>query len=141
MDWILGRLACGSLADATGLIEQRADGASGEIHDVLTLCEQPTPALPGMTYGHHAPIPDEVWLPPDLWERRVESLRLLLVHGTVLVHCRLGVSRAPGLCAAYLIRCGMQPGEALAYVCAKRAVAQPHAETWRGIVEWARSTV
>ena len=130
MDWILSRLACGSLADATML------GTASGIGRVVTLCEQPCPPLPSLTYGRHEPIPDEVWLPPDLWGRRVESLRLLLIHATVLVHCRLGVSRAPALCAAYLIRCGMAPGEALAFVQSKRPVARIHPETWRGVLEW-----
>lgn len=131
MDWILSRLACGSLVDVAAL-----EHISG-IQRVLTLSEQRRPPLPSLMYGHHEAIPDEVWLPPDLWERRVESLRYLLVHGTVLVHCRLGISRAPALCAAYLIRCGMAAEEAHAFVQSKRPVTNIHPETWRGVLEWA----
>ena len=131
MDWILGRLACGNLEDASTLSSMVG------ITRVLTLSEQHCPPLPSLTYGHFEPIPDETWLPPDLWERRVESLRIFLWSGTVLVHCRLGISRAPALCAAYLIRCGMGTDEARQYVEARRRVAKIHPETWRGVAEWA----
>ena len=91
MDWILHRLACGSLDDASILATHPPLRV---IDRVLTLSEQRGPLLPSMTYESYCPMPDEVWLPPDLWQARVEALRLFLQSGTtVLVHCRLGRSR------------------------------------------------
>ena len=170
MDWILGRLACGSLADVDTLPpqvtvvlnlsqypknvdmpttrqwaqywQQLIEGygkapliGGGRAPEVLQLHDC-APAPP-VTVMHHE-IPDEVFLDGSVWSGLTHLLSGLLTHGnTVLVHCRLGVSRAPALCAAYLMRCGMAPEEALAYVTARRAVTAVHAETWRGVLAWA----
>ena len=134
MDWILRRLACGSFDDALTVATSPVP-----IDRILSLSERAVPhgALASTTHAHHEPIPDETWLPPDLWTKRVETLRVFLNAGaTVLVHCRLGVSRAPALCAAYLIHCGMAPDEARQFVEARRAVASMHPKTWQGVVEW-----
>ena len=127
MDWILGRLACGSLADV--------DALPAAVTVVVNLSQHvSTAAVPVL---HHE-IPDEVWLDASVWSGLTHLLGGLLQRGdTALVHCRLGVSRAPALCAAYLMRCGMAPEEALAYVTARRALAAVHAETWRGVTQWA----
>ena len=138
MDWILHRLACGSLDDAVALATHPP---ARSIERVLTLSEQRCPTFPSLTYEQYHPIPDEVWLPRDLWQVRVDTLRVLLQNGsTVLVHCRLGRSRSPALCAAYLIACGMGCDEARAFVETKRSETRMHSETWRGVVEWARGT-
>ena len=134
MDWILGRLACGGFEDA--------DGFKTSVSTcIVTLCEQPiVRPYDGLTEVVHRGVPDEVWLPPDVWTACVQTVTHYLSHGfIVLVHCRLGVSRAPSLCAAYLISCGMYPDEALAYVQNKRSVAHPHINTWAGVLDWARS--
>lgn len=138
MDWILGRLACGSAEDAITLC--MASPKLRHIDRIMTLAEQPVSydVVPSQTFVHHEPLPDEVWLPPDLWACRVATLRTFLQAGaTVLVHCRLGKSRSPALCAAYLISCGMGVDEARVYVEAKRPAAQIHPETWRGVVQFA----
>ena len=133
MDWILHRLACGSLDDAVALATHPP---LRTINRVLTLSEQ-IPLL-STIHTHYAPIPDETWLPRDLWQARVDTLRMLLsVETTVLVHCRLGHSRSPALCAAYLVSCGMSCDEARALVEARHPDARIHHETWRGVVDWA----
>ena len=131
MDWIFGRLACGSTEDAE-LITPSGMTA------IMTLCEVPMANRHRLIHYAHLPIPDEVWLPPDVWKERVGELAHLLgvCRLTVLVHCRLGVSRAPALCAAYLMHCGMAPDEARDYVQARRPVVNIHPETWRGVLEW-----
>ena len=129
MDWILDRLACGALDDVSAAL-------SPSLTAILSLCEAQPPAVPGRTMIH-APIPDEMVLPGQVWDELTGCLSGLLMQGhAVLVHCRLGVSRAPSLCAAYLIRCGFGLDAARELVCQRRVVAQPHAETWRGVVVW-----
>ncbi len=130
MDWILDRLACGSLEDVPTL--------DHTITRILTLCEQRCVPPRSTVFVDHRPLPDAVWLPPDVWRARVDTLAHLLQRCqlTVLVHCRLGVSRAPALCAAYLMQCGMGPEEARAYVEARRPAAAIHPETWRGVLAW-----
>ena len=49
-------------------------------------------------------------------------------HGSILVHCRQGVSRSSTICVAYLMKMrGMRFPEALAYVKAQRSAARPNA--------------
>src|SRR3990167_1367662 len=124
MDWILTRLACGSAGDVLALQGQDATSFR-PINRIVTLAEKRIPqgVVSSQTFLHHEPIPDEVWLPPDLWQRRVEMVRLFLQAGaTVLVQCRLGRSRSPALCAAYLISCGMGIDEARHYIATRRGV-------------------
>ena len=126
LDWILNRLACGSFEDA--------QAPEPRITVIMNLSER---AYSSTARLIHAPFPDEVYLEPLLWSERVAQLRALLhSRETVLVHCRLGKSRSPSLCAAYLMACGMATERALQYVTTRRHLAQPHAETWRGVLAW-----
>lgn len=129
MDFLLPRLALGCFEDVPFAY-------SAGITRILTLCE----ACPTSdTIILHCPIPDEVWLPRDVWNGLIEQLSYLLDSGqSVLVHCRLGVSRSPTLVAAYLACAGYELTleSALAYVHSKRACVKPHSETWRGMREW-----
>ena len=132
MDQILSRLYCGSLEDAQAWTYK--DGQA-----IVTLSEQRIDknASPLLIHVAYLPIPDEAWLPREIWKSRVDALAHYLgLHWTVLVHCRLGVSRSPALCAAYLAHTGWDLDEALAYVQSKRACTKVHGETWRGVKEW-----
>ncbi|HEY5866307.1 MAG TPA: dual specificity protein phosphatase [Candidatus Tectomicrobia bacterium] len=130
MDQILDRLYLGDFADAERV-------TISQCTCVITLCERP-PVLTSAQIDHiHAPIPDEVWLPPYRWSELVHTVaQELKKRQTVLIHCRLGVSRSPSVVAAYLAQCGYRLEHALAYLVAQRSVVAPHAETWRGVVEW-----
>ncbi len=131
MDWILGRLACGTFDEAQVLV------ADGPFDGVLNLSERFSETVVPCI---HAPMPDEVFLERALWETQIAILGTLLRRSrrAVLVHCRLGVSRSPALCAAYLTASGMarDPSEGLAIVQAQRRVTKIHPETLRGIVAW-----
>lgn len=137
MNRLLDRLYCGAFADV-----QPSLNAEG-ITCVLSLCEQAPEAVPGVKMIH-APISDEVTLPPQTWSELLRALLAEIRDGhTVLVHCRLGVSRAPSLCAAYLAATGCiaSPNTALAYVQERRSVANPHPLTWYGVKQWWESVL
>lgn len=50
----------------------------------------------------------------------------LIELGNVLVCCHAGISRSPGIVAAYLTRCGMSWDESVEYVTDKRSIAMIH---------------
>src|SRR5262252_2354035 len=105
MNQILHRLWVGDMEDA--------HRATTPVTCLLTLREEATiPDDPAI--GHvHIPIPDETVLDPTVWQGMVRMLSGLLGRGeTVLVHCRLGKSRSPALCVAYLTACGYDLAEA-----------------------------
>ncbi len=129
MDQILPRLFLGDFADAEAV-------QPSQIQGILTLCEAP-PVLSYYGIEHaHAPIPDEVFLQHYVWRELLHVLSSLVAcvpHGNILVHCRLGVSRAPSLVALYLTQCGWTLETALALLVSRRSVVAPHSETWRGV--------
>ena len=133
MDQILDRLYLGNFEDAEAV-------TLGQCTCVITLCER-APVLTSQRIAHiHAPIPDEVWLPPHTWSELVHAVtRAVRDEEAVLVHCRLGVSRSPSVVAAYLAQCGYRLENALAYLVSQRSVVAPHADTWRGVVEWSQT--
>ena len=76
-----------------------------------------------------AKVPTSLWLPtPDLTAPSIDQLysgtallaQLVDRQQTTYVHCRLGHGRAPTLVAAYFIRTGFSPTEAVDKVAAKR---------------------
>ena len=131
MNKILPRLYLGDFTDAELVILQH-------IPSIITVCEQAPHVAEGICHIH-APIPDEVWLPPSTWSELVYALTCAVRdESAVLVHCRLGKSRSPSLICAYLATTGWTLETALEWVKEQRPMADPHKETWRGVVEWAR---
>jgi len=132
VDRILDRLWCGCLADG----QQIAAGENpGQITYLLNISQYSYDAAD--VFAVHYPIQDEVFLPAATWENLTQLLaNILAARYTVLVHCRLGKSRAPSLCAAYLMRCGYSPEKALHLVQSQRPVADPHSETWQSVLAW-----
>jgi protein-tyrosine phosphatase len=130
MDQVLPRLYLGNVEDAEQV-------SAVQCPCVITLCER-APVLRDPGIAHiHAPIPDEVYLEPPIWSELVHALTVAMRdESAVLVHCRLGVSRAPSLVAAYLARHGWTLETALALLVSRRSVVAPHSETWRGVVAW-----
>lgn len=132
MDRILDRLWCGSYEDGRHVA---AKDTVVPIRYILNISQYPydSPIIPAV----HYPIEDEVCLPGKTWEHLTHLLSdLLVARYTVLVHCRLGKSRAPALCAAYLMRCGFAPEKALELVLEKRSEADPHPETIKSVLAW-----
>lgn len=130
MDWIIpGKLALGSLEDG----KSASDMA---LH--LNFCDK-------KYRGDHVvniPFPDEVSIHPDRIDRIIsKTRRALLRHDApVLFHCRLGVSRAPAILAAFLaLETRYSYGAAMLKLCAKRPCVSPHIKTWTSILIWLQS--
>ncbi len=139
MNQILDRLWCGSYEDGQDVAFSGAEDNPAVTH-IFNLSQRFYFSL--KTTVTHMPIEDEVFLPPRVWDdlTRLVAKEMAAFHGrsTVLVHCRLGKSRAPSLCIAYLIRCGFSPEKALKLVRLQRPEADPHPETLRSVIEWAK---
>jgi dual specificity phosphatase 12 len=98
MTKIWERLYIGGIADA----EELADGNPSGITTVISLCEVPVAAkCRGINYLH-LPIADDEPVPVQQFDRILDSLYENCRWGTVLLHCSLGISRAPSLAAAYM---------------------------------------
>jgi len=123
MDRILDRLYCGSFNDVPTCHRQG-------VTCVISLCEAAPEPVPGVLMIH-LPIPDEVFLSSSVWVVLTEALSTCLRENyVVLVHCRLGVSRAPSLCALHVAQSApMSIGQAFDYVQSLRFVANPHQAT------------
>ena len=131
MDKILPDLYLGSLEDGQTCAEP--------IEVCFNICEH---SYEPKKYMVHAPIEDEVFHDARIWQGLVAKLYSIhhdeINHRVVLVHCRLGISRAPSLVAAYLAYCGYtrDVDHALVQVTKQRPIAYPHMETWRGVRAW-----
>lgn len=138
MDQILDRLWLGDFEDAAAYADLSTQAFP--MQAILTLCEAAPILVPPILTQHiHAPIPDEVCLPREVWAELLHALTdLLHSRASVLVHCRLGVSRSPALVAAYLAQCGHSRDidAAVRFVTARRNVVQIHPETRRGVENW-----
>lgn len=143
MDRILDRLWCGDFEDGYRAVHSRPD--EWTVQHVVNLSQTPYYSPYGQVTVFH--IHDELFLDPATWTAGTNLIHSLLMYKepvykclftSVLVHCRLGKSRAPAMCAAYLIRCGYSPEKALKLVKLQRHLADPHPETWRSVVAWAQ---
>ena len=102
MTQVWERLYVGGLADAE---ELAADNPSG-ITTVISLSEIPVEAKrKGVTYLH-VPIADDEPVPVREFDAIMDALSENIRWGTVLLHCGVGVSRAPSLAAAYMAMVG-----------------------------------
>lgn len=136
MNQILDRLWCGDYDDGRGVAATDMQAGYGPVTYILNISQYPydSPVVPAV----HYPIQDEVFLPANTWAKLTHLLSdILAARYTVLVHCRLGKSRAPSLCAAYLMRCGFAPDVALRMVQQVRPLAFPHPKTWESVLAWA----
>jgi protein-tyrosine phosphatase len=98
MTRIWERLFLGSLADA----EELVDANPGGITTVISLSEIPVASRrEGVNYLH-IPIEDDEPVPVRQFDRILDSLTENIRWGSVLLHCGVGVSRAPSLAAAYM---------------------------------------
>lgn len=102
MTQVWERLFIGGLADAD---ELAADNPH-RITTVVSLSEIPVEAkCKGVNYVS-LPISDDEPVSMHQFDRILDALYENLRWGTVLLHCGVGVSRAPSLAAAYMDACG-----------------------------------
>jgi len=98
MTQIWERLFIGGLTDAQRLVK----GNPNHIDTVISLCEQCiTSKRHGVNYVH-IPIEDESPLPAGQFDSIMDALTENIRWGKVLLHCGVGISRAPSLAAAYM---------------------------------------
>jgi protein-tyrosine phosphatase len=96
------RLWVGGIADA----EDLADGNPHGITTVISLCEAPVEnKRRGVNYLHLA-VEDAEPVPVHQFDAIVDALSENIRWGTVLLHCSLGISRAPSVAAAFMAACG-----------------------------------
>jgi protein-tyrosine phosphatase len=98
MTQVWERLFIGGIADA----EQLADANPSGITTVVSLSEIPVEAKRRDIKYLHLPIEDDVPVPVRQFYGVMDAIRKNIRWGTVLLHCGVGVSRAPSLAAAYM---------------------------------------
>jgi protein-tyrosine phosphatase len=98
MTQIWERLFLGGLSDAKLL----AKGNPNHIDTVISLCEGcVTSKRPGVNYIS-VPIEDDQPIPVAHFDRIIDAIAENIRWGTVLVHCGVGISRAPSMTAAWM---------------------------------------
>jgi protein-tyrosine phosphatase len=98
MTRIWDRLFVGGLTDA----ERLAKGNPNHINTVISLCEEcVTSKRRGVNYVR-VPIEDDRPVPVGQFDSIMDAIAENVRWGTVLLHCGVGLSRAPSLAAAYL---------------------------------------
>lgn len=114
-----------SLNDDLRWLKRRGIGA------ILSLTETPLPAQALAQHDLrmlHLPIDDQTAPRPDDFLAALDFIDQQHIHRrAVLVHCRIGEGRTGSILAAYLIRQGAEPQQALAWLRAIRpgAVSSP----------------
>jgi protein-tyrosine phosphatase len=102
MTRIWERLFLGSLADAQRL----AKGNQHAIDTVISLCEACVASKRlGVNYLH-LPVEDGEPVPVRQFDRIMDAIAENVRWGTVLLHCGVGISRAPTMTAAWLAAVG-----------------------------------
>jgi protein-tyrosine phosphatase len=102
MTRIWERLYIGGLADA----EELADENTNDITTVISLSEIPVQTRREDVNYVHLPIEDDMSVPVRQFYCIMDAIRKNIRWGTVLLHCGVGVSRAPSLAAAYMAAVG-----------------------------------
>jgi protein-tyrosine phosphatase len=98
MTQIWERLYIGGFTDA----ERLTKGNPNQIDTVISLCEEcVTSKRRGVNYVHIA-IEDDRPVPIRHFDRIMDAIAENVRWGTVLVHCGVGISRAPSMTAAWM---------------------------------------
>jgi protein-tyrosine phosphatase len=102
MTQIWERLFLGSLTEA----EELADDNPDRITTVVSLSEVAVRTRREDVKYVHLPIEDDQPVPIHQFYIIMDAIRKNIRWGTVLLHCGVGVSRAPSLAAAYMAAVG-----------------------------------
>jgi protein-tyrosine phosphatase len=98
MTQVWERLFLGGLNDAKRLAKSNPN----HICTVISLCEACVASKrPGVAYVH-IPIEDEEPVPVGDFDSIMDAIAENVRWGTVLVHCGVGISRAPSMTAAWM---------------------------------------
>src|ERR1035437_8362304 len=102
MTRIWERLYIGGLADA----EELADENTNDITTVISLSELPVQTTREDVNYVHLPIEDDMSVPVRQFYCIMDAIRKNIRWGTVLLHCGVGLSRAPSFAAAWMAAVG-----------------------------------
>jgi protein-tyrosine phosphatase len=122
MTQIWQRLWLGGLPDA----ERLAEGNPNNINTVISLCEECVASKrQGLNYLR-IPIEDEEPVSLGQFDAVMDAIMENIRWGTVLLHCGVGISRAPAMTAAYMHVVGFRNFDAaLAEVKRRRPFIAP----------------
>jgi protein-tyrosine phosphatase len=128
MDFILSRLALGSVRDAQ---------ADPPVEAILNLSEF---HYPSNRIYRNLYFPDGVYIQPlSLIGECTDFIRDQVRQGRrVLVHCAEGISRSCVIGAAYLYECGMSLDDAVALIRSKRPIVNPSPSLLRALRDYYR---
>jgi len=103
MNKITDRLFVGNWGDALSLIWPNANYISA----VLNVCENLDQLDSNIAYMH-VPFPDHLPIPKESFDMCMNWLNGQYTLGkNILIHCAVGVSRSPTICAAFLVKTGL----------------------------------
>jgi protein-tyrosine phosphatase len=104
MTQVWERLFIGGIADA----EELAEGNPHRISTVVSLSEVAVRTRRENVKYVHLPFEDDKPVPIRQFYCIMDAIRKNIRWGTVLLHCGVGVSRAPSLAAAYMAAVGFK---------------------------------
>ena len=132
MTHVWGRLFLGSFRDA----EELAVANPHRITTVISLCEACVAAKRRDVRYVHIPIEDAEPVPAPKFDAIINAVAQNIRHGTVLIHCAEGSSRAPSLTAAYMHSVGYkQIDAALAETKRLRPITNPSKTLFESVKE------
>jgi protein-tyrosine phosphatase len=137
MNKIIDRFYVGDWNDAQSLKQSNPN----EISSVLNVCEN-IDDLPAVAYLHAA-FKDHETIPKDKFDLCMIWLNTQYsANRTILVHCALGVSRSPTICAAFLTKLQVAANidAALTLVRSARPQVNPAPLTWASAKEYLNGT-
>ena len=131
MTQIWEHLFVGCLADAERLARKNPNGIAA----VISLCEQCVEDKAANIRYVRLPLEDDEPVPVRQFEMVMKAIAEGIRTGNVLVHCGLGISRAPTLAAAYMHRVGYKHVDAaMEEISRLRPIIEP-SETLRSSVK------
>jgi len=132
MTQIWERLFIGGLADAEELAHDNPFGIS----TVISLSELPVETKSRGICYLHLPVTDDEPVPVHQFDAIMDAISENLRWGSVLLHCGVGVSRAPSMAAAYMVAVGYKGIDAaIAEIRKVRPLIHPSSTLLKSIKE------
>lgn len=144
MSLVAPRLYVGDANAAASLPSLRAAGVTHVLNctHLPNVCEGAEGAPIYLKLGLRDSVSDTPML-ESAFASGVDFISSALAHGgTVLVHCRAGISRSPTLAAAYLVRATQTPIDTIfCRMREKRSIIDPNLTYWVALKEWERKVL